>query len=70
MLQFSKWKAISIVAIISLGIVLALPNALSPEMRAKIPTYLPHTPVTLGLDLRGGSHMLLEIDENLLRAEL
>ena len=70
MLQFSKWKAISIVAIISLGILLALPNALSPEMRAKIPSYLPHTPVTLGLDLRGGSHMLLEIDENLLRAEL
>ncbi|MGI9465432.1 MAG: protein translocase subunit SecD [Aestuariivirgaceae bacterium] len=70
MLQFNKWKAFSIVAIIALGIVMALPNMLSPEARAKIPSFLPRTPVTLGLDLRGGSHMLLEIDEQLLRKEL
>ncbi len=70
MLQFSRWKAISIVVIIGLAILMALPNVLSPGVRAKIPSFLPHTPVTLGLDLRGGSHMLLEIDEKRLRAEL
>ncbi len=70
MLQFNKWKAISIVVIVGLGILMALPNVLPPNVRANLPSFVPHTPITLGLDLRGGSHMLLEIDENLLRTEL
>ncbi len=70
MLQFNKWKAVSILAIIAVGIILALPNALSPSMRAKIPSFLPNTAMVLGLDLRGGSHMLFEVDEGNLRSEL
>jgi hypothetical protein len=32
-------------------------------MREAIPDFLPSSPVTLGLDLSGGSHVLLEVDQ-------
>ncbi len=53
-------------AIIVIGVLLALPNILSPELRAKLPGWLPDRPVTLGLDLRGGSHLVLEVDADAL----
>ncbi len=70
MLHFTKWKAFSIVAIILAGILMALPNVLQESTRAKIPSFLPSTPVTLGLDLQGGSHVLLEVDKTSLRQTL
>src|SRR5262249_51624468 len=38
------------------------PNLLPPSARAMIPPFLPHSPMNLGLDLQGGSHLLLEVD--------
>ncbi|NNE21165.1 MAG: protein translocase subunit SecD [Rhizobiales bacterium] len=67
MLQFNKWKAFSIIAIIIAGIVMALPNVLPDNVRKGMPAFLPSSPMTLGLDLRGGAHMVLEIDQQSLR---
>ncbi len=40
----------------------ALPSVLTPAMREQVASVLPFEPVTLGLDLRGGSHLVLEVD--------
>ncbi|GIL00722.1 MAG: protein translocase subunit SecDF [Alphaproteobacteria bacterium] len=70
MLYFSRWKIISILAVIVLGFVYAAPNLLSKETREALPGgWAPHRAMTLGLDLQGGSHILLQVDEATLRAE-
>lgn len=50
-------------------ILTALPNALSEKWAAKWPGFLPQQTVPLGLDLRGGSHLLLELDFNAYKRE-
>lgn len=42
------------------GIILALPSLLPPNLSAQLPGSLRSTHVNLGLDLAGGSHLLLE----------
>ncbi len=55
--------------IILLGVLVALPNILSEKMLASWPSWLPSKTVSLGLDLRGGSHLVLEVDRPALEAE-
>ena len=62
MLQVSIWTRLITIIILVGGILLALPNALSPNVRAKIPHWLPSATVNLGLDLQGGSYLLLQVD--------
>ena len=62
MLYFTRWKAAAIIGAVVLGILMALPNVLPPNVREAVPDFLPSSPVTLGLDLSGGSHVLLEVD--------
>jgi preprotein translocase subunit SecD len=66
MLNIPRWKAILIVAVALFGFLYALPNAAGPETRAwmsaNMPGWLPHKTVNLGLDLRGGAHLLYEVD--------
>jgi preprotein translocase subunit SecD len=69
MLRFSRLKAGSIIVITLIGILLALPNLLSPAQRESLPSWLPHRAMTLGLDLRGGSYLLLQVDSQALRKE-
>lgn len=59
MLYFARWKVAAILGVILLGVLLTLPN-LFP--RASIPSWLPARQISLGLDLRGGSYLLLEVD--------
>ena len=62
MLQVSIWtRAITLLVVLA-GIVIALPNAFSDSFRAKLPSFLPHQAVNLGLDLQGGSYLLLQVD--------
>lgn len=61
MLFFSKWKITFILGALLLGFFFALPNALSPDVREKLPAPFQRT-LNLGLDLQGGAHMLLEVD--------
>lgn len=61
MLYFSKWKTTLILGALLLGFFFALPNALKPETRDKMPNMFQRT-INLGLDLQGGAHLLLEVD--------
>ncbi len=62
MVYFSKWKIGFVLAICALGILFSLPNFLGDKTAASLPDWVPHKQVSLGLDLRGGSHLLLEVD--------
>ncbi len=62
MLYFSRWKTTLIWLAVLAGVVFAAPNLFSPVTLAKFPEWAPSKPMTLGLDLRGGSHILLRIE--------
>ncbi len=62
MLYFSKWKMISILAAVLFGFIYAAPNLFSKSSMEGINDPLPHRQIKLGLDLQGGSHLLLEMD--------
>ncbi len=61
MLYFQGWKLALILGVCLLGLVIALPNAFAPTTIAGWPSFLQHQ-VSLGLDLRGGSYLLLQVD--------
>jgi preprotein translocase subunit SecD len=61
MIHFAKWKIGLIVGVLLLGALAALPNLLTPKQAASLPDWLPKGQVVLGLDLQGGSHLLLEV---------
>ncbi|MCA1369358.1 protein translocase subunit SecD [Bradyrhizobium sp. BRP14] len=61
-MRTSRWAVLAYVAIIIFGCLAALPSVLTPAMRQQVASVLPFKPVTLGLDLRGGSHLVLEVD--------
>ncbi len=69
MLHFSRWKIAAIAAVILWGFLGALPNLLSKDTLASWPDFLPKQQLSLGLDLRGGAHLLLQMDEQELRKE-
>ena len=62
MLYFANWKILLICAICALGVLLSAPNLFSPTFLARLPDIVPRRQVALGLDLRGGSYLLLEVD--------
>src|SRR3954451_20464035 len=62
MLYFANWKVWLICAVCALGVLLSLPNLLTPAQLSFLPKFIPHKQVALGLDLRGGSYLLLEVD--------
>ena len=62
MLNFPRWKVIGIWLVLSLGILLSVPSLLPPNVSAYLPAWAQNTHVNLGLDLAGGSHLLLEAD--------
>lgn len=55
--------------IILSGIIAALPNLFTPQQLASMPAWFPKRQLTLGLDLRGGSHLVLEVDAAALKAD-
>src|SRR6266436_4496344 len=62
MLYFENWKIALICVVCALGVLLSLPNLFNPSFLAQLPSWLPHKQVALGLDLRGGSYLLLQVD--------
>ncbi len=63
MLHFPLWKKLLISATCLIFVVMAIPSLIDEDARARyIPSWLPHNAVNLGLDLQGGSHLLLEVD--------
>ena len=64
MLDFPRWKIWLISLTILAGIFLAIPSLLPSQAKAKWPSWLPGQTISLGLDLAGGSQLLLEADAN------
>ncbi|MCG8510127.1 MAG: protein translocase subunit SecD, partial [Rhodospirillales bacterium] len=62
MVYFAKWKVVLVAVVCGLGILFVLPNFLDRDTADSLPTWLPHKQISLGLDLQGGSHLLLEVD--------
>jgi SecD/SecF fusion protein len=79
MLRFSRTKIIATMAVIIIGLLLAVPSLMTREQREAfrsslpgwVPSWLlPSRAIVLGLDLQGGSHVLLEVDvPDLLRTQ-
>jgi protein-export membrane protein SecD len=68
MLHFSRWKALGTIAITLFLCLLAVPNILPPSVLASMPNFLQRK-IVLGLDLQGGSYILLEVDSRALQRE-
>jgi preprotein translocase subunit SecD len=62
MLYFARWKIVLICAVCALGVLLTIPNLVSPATLDRLPAIIPHKQIALGLDLRGGSYLLLQVD--------
>src|SRR5260370_3359134 len=69
MLYFPKWLVTLILGICALGVMVRLTKLCSPRTLAALPGWVPKKQVSLGLDLRGGSHLLLEVDMGAVRRE-
>jgi len=64
MLQFTRWKILATVLTCFVGFMIALPNFFSKETVASWPSFMPKQQLTLGLDLQGGAHLLLAMDQD------
>jgi preprotein translocase subunit SecD len=66
MIHIARWKVTLIVLISVLSFAYCVPNFLGQSQRdwleTNVPSWLPSKSVALGLDLKGGSHLLLEVD--------
>src|SRR3954468_14109 len=68
MLYFSRWKATAILLTTFLVCACAIPNFFPDKTVQSWPAWAQRH-LVLGLDLQGGSHILLEVDTNAVRKE-
>ncbi|MBX7495671.1 protein translocase subunit SecD [Qipengyuania sp. 6B39] len=68
MLDFPTWRKVWLWSIAAIAMLAALPSLLSATS-VRWPESLPQPMVNLGLDLAGGSHILLEADANDVRVQ-
>jgi preprotein translocase subunit SecD len=68
MLYFTRWKALGIILIALVVCLCAVPNFF-PEAKVKTWPVWAQRHLVLGLDLQGGSHLLLEIDANAVKKD-
>jgi len=69
LLRFEAWKVTLLLVTLIAGISLAVPNVLSDQQRKDYIAWWPSQPLKLGLDLKGGASISLEIDPVELRAD-
>ena len=63
MLEFPKWKVWLVTLVVALGVLLSIPSLIAgTPLAGSWPKWLPQYRISLGLDLAGGSHLLLEAD--------
>src|SRR5215472_9124063 len=61
MLQVSFLTRVLVALILIGGILVSLPNVLPPNVRSRLPAWWANQTISLGLDLQGGSYLLLEV---------
>lgn len=62
MVYFERWKVILILLACFLGLAYAAPNLTGQNWHQALPSWMPGKTINLGLDLQGGSHILLRIE--------
>ena len=67
MIYFARWKVIVVLGVCALGFIFAAPNLVGSRTAESLPGWFKQ--VSLGLDLQGGSHLLLEVDVEAVLAE-
>ena len=68
MLYFSRWKATATILTALIVCLFAVPNFLPQSFVKTLPVWAQRQ-IVLGLDLQGGSHILLEVDSSAVRKE-
>ena len=66
MLALSRWKVVLVLASFLFGLAFTLPNLVPNGV---LPSWAPQAKLNLGLDLQGGSYLLLEVDTAALAKE-
>ncbi|MDE2029738.1 MAG: protein translocase subunit SecD [Alphaproteobacteria bacterium] len=65
MVYLERWKVILILVVCAIGVLYSAPNLIGKKnvawLQAHTPSFFPNQTVNLGLDLRGGSHLLLQV---------
>jgi preprotein translocase subunit SecD len=69
MLRLSRWKVILVTLAVLFGVVFTLPNALPQKTLDALPGWFPKQKLNLGLDLQGGSSILMQVDTAALKKE-
>ncbi|MGC6472015.1 MAG: protein translocase subunit SecD [Parvibaculales bacterium] len=69
MLHFSRSKILLILATLVMGLLFSFPNFIGEGSRSSLPGFVPDSTLNLGLDLQGGSHLLLEVDTETVQRE-
>ncbi len=64
MIYFARWKIFTILGVCLFGLIFAAPNFLTAQQAKALPSWIPSNQFSLGLDLQGGSHLLLEVQVN------
>ena len=62
MVDYPRWKIVLVAVVVALGVIFSLPNLASRETAEGLPDWLPSSQINLGLDLQGGSHLLLQVE--------
>jgi preprotein translocase subunit SecD len=68
-LHFSRWGAIATLLLSIASVVFAVPNLIPVSTYEKLPAWLRLPRMPLGLDLRGGTHLLYQIDTTQLKKD-
>jgi preprotein translocase subunit SecD len=68
MLRIATWQIVAILAMVAAAALLVVPSFLGPagvaSLERALPSWIPARPITLGLDLQGGAHLLMEVDKS------
>jgi len=66
MVRIDNWKIVLILIVCAFGFLYAAPNMVGASaqnwMKSNLSSWLPSKTINLGLDLRGGAHLLYEVD--------
>jgi protein-export membrane protein SecD len=62
MISFPKWKTALVLLVSILGVAYTIPNFIPAEKLVDMPEWAPRQHINLGLDLQGGSHLLMQVD--------